>query len=271
MNFKPAIRPSNGHPAVGLCFIFDQGKLFIKNSGDRISIPDVHDISGSGISVTDELNIGSLDGRPCYAAAVGSGAQPAQGFEFKPLRSLFSQLQEDLIWVAGRANQLVYWQQTHRYCGTCGHPSEDKIDEGAKVCPRCGLVNYPRLSPAVIVAVVNGDKILLARNKRFQIPMFSVLAGFVEPSETLEQCLQREVREEVGVEVKNIRYFGSQPWPFPNSLMIAFTADYAGGEIAVDNTEIMEAAWFSRDKMPRVPPKLSIAGQLIDWFVHERN
>jgi NAD+ diphosphatase len=177
-------------------------------------------------------------------------------------------LEEDLIWIAGRANQLVNWSQTHRHCGRCGQPTEDKTDERAKTCPQCGLVNYPRLSPAIIVAVLKNDRILLGRNKRFKLPFYSVLAGFVEPGETLEECVRREIREEVNISVKNIRYFGSQPWPFPDSLMIAFVADYAGGEIRTDGLEIIDAAWFTKDNLPQIPPKISIARQLIDWFVH---
>jgi len=182
------------------------------------------------------------------------------------LRSLFNTLDEDLFWIAGRANHLLDWDQSHRFCGRCGHPTKDRTNERAKSCPRCGLINYPRLSPAIIVAVINNGRILLARNKRFRGPFYSVLAGFVEPGETLEQCVRREVYEEVGLTVANIRYFGSQPWPFPNSLMVGFIADYAGGAIVVDDTELMEADWFSAQALPAVPPKVSIARQLIDWF-----
>jgi NAD+ diphosphatase len=162
----------------------------------------------------------------------------------------------------------VNWNQTHRYCGRCGKLTEDKTDERAKTCPECGMINYPRLSPAIIVAVLKNDRILLGRNKRFRLPFYSVLAGFVEPGETLEECVSREIREEVSITVKNIRYFGSQPWPFPDSLMIAFIADYAGGEISTDGSEIIDAAWFAKDNLPKIPPKISIARQLIDWFVH---
>ena len=183
------------------------------------------------------------------------------------MRALFGLIEEDLIWIAGLANQLVDWSRTHQYCGVCGHLTEDKTDERAKICPQCSGVNYPRLSPAVIVAVLKDNQILLARNKRFKLPFYSVLAGFVEPGETLEECVQREISEEVGIMVKNIRYFGSQPWPFPNSLMIAFVADYADGDITIDGSEIIEAAWFSTDQLSKIPPKISIARQLIDWFI----
>ena len=187
------------------------------------------------------------------------------------MRALFGLLDENLIWVAGRANQLVDWRRIHRYCGRCGHATEDKPDERARICPRCGLINYPRLSPAIIVAVVKGDRILLARNKRFRRPFYSVLAGFVEPGETLEECVAREVGEEVGISLANIRYFGSQPWPFPNSLMVGFVAEHAGGEIAVDNRELTDARWFSAGNLPPIPPRISIARRLIDWFVETRS
>jgi NAD+ diphosphatase len=173
---------------------------------------------------------------------------------------------DEVIWIAGRANQLLYWHRTHVYCGQCGRETEDKADERAKICPDCGHVSYPRLSPAVIVAIVRGNRILLARNRRFKGSFYSVLAGFVEPGESLEECIRREIREEVGLRVKNIRYFGSQPWPFPDSLMIGFIADYAAGEIRVDGSEILDAGWFSKNRLPGIPPKISIARQLIDWF-----
>jgi NAD+ diphosphatase len=145
------------------------------------------------------------------------------------------------------------------------------MDERAKICPKCGLVAYPRLSPAVIVAVLRDNCILLAHSHRFPAKFYSVLAGFVEPGETLEECVEREVYEEVGIRVRAIRYFGSQPWPFPDSLMIAFTANYAGGEIRIDHSEIADANWFSANDLPHIPPKISIARQLIDWFLEKES
>jgi NAD+ diphosphatase len=192
------------------------------------------------------------------------------GFELAPLRSLFGVLEDETVLTAGLGSQMIYWDRAHRFCGRCGGRTEDKIDERAKICPDCGLLNYPRLSPAVIVAVVRDDRILLARNQRFKRSFYSVLAGFVEPGETLEQCVGREVLEEAGIRVENIRYFGSQPWPFPDSLMIGFTADYAGGRIRTDGEEIADAGWFAAGRLPAIPPRLSIARQLIDWFVDRR-
>jgi NAD+ diphosphatase len=160
--------------------------------------------------------------------------------------------------------QLLDWQAHHQFCGQCGSPTERKTTEHAMQCPQCGLVVYPRISPAVMVLVRDGDKLLLARSPRFKPGVFSALAGFVEPGETLEQCAAREVREEVGVEIKNLRYFASQPWPFPNSLMVAFYADYAGGQITPDPTEIEAADWFSIDALPELPDPVSISRRLID-------
>jgi NAD+ diphosphatase len=187
--------------------------------------------------------------------------------EWQGLRRLYGALDEEMFWVAGRAFQIMDWDRTHQHCGRCGSPTENKTDERAKVCPKCGTVSFPRMSPAIIVAVVRDESILLAHAARFPGAMFSVLAGFVEPGESLEDCVRREVKEEAGVELKNIRYFGSQPWPFPNSLMIGFTSEFAGGEIKTDMKEIVDARWFTADRLPTIPDKISIARKLIDWFV----
>ncbi|MFZ5570142.1 MAG: NAD(+) diphosphatase [Thermodesulfobacteriota bacterium] len=254
-----------------MIFVFDDSRLLVVRHAQEIRIPEEGDLERCGIAVIRRQQIGSLGERPCFAAEMAdAGGFLPENYELRELRSLFSEMDEEIFWAAGRANQLVHWQQTHLYCGACGRPTQDKSDERAKICTACGLVNYPRLSPAMIVAVLKDDKILLARNKRFQIPIYSVLAGFVEPGETLEACVEREVEEEVGIRVRNIRYFGSQPWPFPNSLMIAFTAEYAGGEIAPDPAEITDAGWYPADDLPRIPSKMSIAGKLIDWFCRRK-
>jgi NAD+ diphosphatase len=161
--------------------------------------------------------------------------------------------------------QLVEWARTNRFCGRCGASTEDVTGLMAKRCPRCGLEAFPRLSPAVICLVERDDgRALLARGPQFAAGVYSCLAGFVEPGETLEEAVAREVREEVAVEVGEIRYFGSQPWPFPHSLMVGFTARWVSGEIAVDGTEITEARWFAASDLPEVPSSISIARRLID-------
>jgi NAD+ diphosphatase len=267
MQFKPDFKPPPSESNQALWFVFHGGRLLIRAEDKNQLIPRTRELTKFNISVIHKQYLGSLEGLPCYAAELAQNRMAVDGFAFEGLRQLFGRLQEDLIWVAGRANQLVDWNQSHKFCGRCGHPTADKPDERAKICPSCGLTNYPRVSPAIIVAVIKNNQILLGRNRRFKGGFFSVLAGFAEPGESLEECVAREVKEEVGIAVKNISYFGSQPWPFPNSLMVGFIAGYAGGHINVDKSEITEASWFSAQNLPPIPPKISIARQLIDWFV----
>jgi NAD+ diphosphatase len=266
MRFIADFKPPATESKPALWFVFQNEKMMVKVNAGGYRIPRTPDIKKLTSAIIRKQYLGSLDERPCHAAELTGGSPVPVGFACKELRELFGEIDEDLIWIAGRANHLVYWSRTHRYCGSCGKPIVDKTDERAKICPQCGLINYPRLSPAIIVAVTKDNQLLLAHSKRFKSGYFSVLAGFVEPGETLEDCVEREVHEEVGIAVENIRYFGSQPWPFPNSLMVAFTAEYAGGEIKVNESEIMDAGWFSTANLPLVPPKISIARQLIDWF-----
>ncbi|MFT5876096.1 MAG: NAD+ diphosphatase, partial [Clostridium sp.] len=182
------------------------------------------------------------------------------------LKALTYQLSEEMFWIGGRAVQIVNFNTDHAYCGRCGTLTQSIKSERAKKCPKCGLINYPRISPAIIVAVVREGKLLLAHNNQFPKGLYSVVAGFVEVGETFEECVVREVREETGIIVKNIKYFGNQPWPFPNSLMIGFTAEYASGEIKVDGKEIGDAKWYSSTEMPTTPDSISISKKLISWF-----
>jgi len=215
----------------------------------------------------DALYLGDLDGAPCFARALPRDEAPPPGTEPVPLRQLYGVLSEDDFAVAGRALGLTAWDRDHRFCGRCGAPTERSATERVRVCTACQHPAYPRLSPAVIMLVERDGRCLLARNARTQMPFFSTLAGFVEVGETLEHAVAREVREESGIEITDIRYFGSQPWPFTGSLMIGFTARWASGEIVADTTEILEPTWFSPDELPTIPPRLSIARALIDDFV----
>jgi len=250
-----------------LWFLFHNKLLLVEHreSGYRIPrSPDLEDLAITPPALY--LRFGSLHGRSCCGAKLAEKPQMNEPFRFIGLRDLFLSSDPDLVRAAGIANQLLQWDQNHRYCGKCGVHTVDKTDERAKICPQCGLINYPRLSPAIIVAVEREGRILLAHSQRFPAKFYSVLAGFVEPGETLEECVKREIQEEVGITVKNIRYFGSQPWPFPDSLMIGFTAEYDTGDICIDPAEITDAGWFPAGKLPPIPPKISIARQLIDWF-----
>jgi NAD+ diphosphatase len=218
----------------------------------------------------DGLFLGVLDGRHCWAVDVAQEDDVDVDL-FKDLRLLWGALDEVTWNVAGRAAQLVDWQRTHRFCGQCATATEPVRGERARHCPSCGLLAFPRIAPAMITMVERDDgRILLARNKSFGAPMFSLLAGFVEPGETLEQAVVRETFEEAGVLVDDIRYWGSQPWPFPHSLMVGFRARYESGELVLQEDEIVEAGWFAPDDLPMVPPTMSIAGRMIQAWAAER-
>jgi NAD+ diphosphatase len=248
-------------------FVFSGNKLLVERADQGVRVPLQSDLATLPLRALRKQYLGSLNGHSCLCAECEEGVQMPAQMEFQGLRRLYGALDEEMFWVAGRAFQIMDWDRTHQYCGRCGSPTEDKRDERAKVCPKCGTVSFPRMSPAIIVAVVRDQSILLAHAARFPGAMYSVLAGFVEPGESLEDCVRREVKEEAGVDLKNIRYFGSQPWPFPNSLMVGFTAEYAGGEVTMDMKEIVDARWFTADHLPTIPDKISIARKLIDWFV----
>jgi NAD+ diphosphatase len=223
-----------------------------------------------GLAPTRTLYLGQLGGSHSFAAEAPADAPAPQGCAWHGLRALFTVLDDSQFALAGRALQLLEWDRTHRFCGRCGTATAPRATERARECPACGLVAYPRVAPAVMALVRRlPDEILLARSARFPQGMYSALAGFVEPGETLEQCLGREVLEEVGVRVRNLRYFASQPWPFPHSLMIAFVADWENGEIRADPLEIEAAAWFTIRNLPRLPAPISIARRLIDAVVTE--
>ena len=216
------------------------------------------------------LYLGRLAGTDCWAAeAPVDTPAPPHGLAWEGLRTLFSVLEDAHFALAGRAIQLLDWDRSHRFCGRCGTPTEAKSEERVRACPMCKLGVYPRLSPAVMALVRRDGEILLGRSLHFPPGMYSALAGFVEPGETLEQCIEREVEEEVGVRVSRIRYFASQPWPFPNSLMIAFICDWVSGEIRPQAGEIEDAKWFNVLQLPKLPSRISIARRLIDGAVQE--
>jgi NAD+ diphosphatase len=237
-------------------------------------------VRGDDVLVTDgqvELPLrgrhflGLLGGRPCWAGDVEPPESGEDDGSFMPLRALYGRLDETEWTIAGRAVQLVEWDRTHRFCGRCGDATAPVANERARRCPRCGLSAFPRLAPAIIVLIErdgdDGPEALLARGRQFPIPMYSCLAGFVEPGETLEEAVHREVREEVGVTLADVRYIASQPWPFPHSLMLGFNARWSEGDIVIDENEIADANWYRADDLPMIPPGMSIARRLIDAWV----
>lgn len=214
--------------------------------------------------------LGIRDETACWAVDVPNGHDPSDGAALD-LYSYHGRADEVDWLIAGRAVQLVDWARTHRFCGRCATPTEQVAGERAMRCPACRLMCFPRLAPAIITLVTRngGSEALLAQGVQFRGPTYSCLAGFVEPGENLEQALQREVFEEVGLRVDNVRYFGSQPWPFPHSLMLGFRAEWVEGEIDIDPAEIVDANWYTRDALPAIPPGISIARKLIDAWLAE--
>lgn len=210
--------------------------------------------------------LGMLDGAACWVVDL-DGVSDVIVDGLVPLMGLHGRVDDHRWTLAGRAVQLVEWDRTTRFCGRCGTPTEPAPGERARRCPSCGLLAFPRLAPAVITLIERGDEALLARGRAFPVPMYSCVAGFVEPGETLEEAVHREVAEEVGVALGEVRYVASQPWPFPHSLMIGFEAVWAAGEILIDETEIVDAQWYRPDDLPMIPPPMSIARTLIDRWL----
>ena len=265
--FISGVLPPQEHVKPAWWFAFQDSKLLVYSRASSVTVPCLPDINEFNLETKGRHYLGQLGACPCYAVDLDEGTSPPPGMAFLGLRRLYGQVDENLFQIAGRAVQIVEWDRANRFCSRCGNPMHLRSTERAKECDLCGLLKYPRLSPAIIVLVERGRELLLARAHHFPPGLYSVIAGFVEPGETLETAVVREVQEEVGLSIGKIRYFGSQPWPFPDSLMIGFTATYQGGEITLDDAEIADAGWFTADNLPTIPSTISIARQLIDWFV----
>jgi len=264
--------PEPDSPPVDTCYVLvnDTGVYVTDGAVPTIFVSDLPDYCGGPGSSVQYL--GHRGDIPCYAVSVSASAECPDTREYAGVRTLFGKIPDEELAIASLAARLIRFDRNTRFCGRCGAETRQLRTERAKICERCNLITYPRISPAIIVLVQNGDRILLARSSRFPSGQYSVVAGFVESGENLEHAVRREVREETGIEISNIHYFGSEPWPFPDSLMIGFTADYARGEIQIDNNEIESADWFDRDHLPRLPPtKMSISRALIDQWVEKRS
>jgi NAD+ diphosphatase len=264
MEFVSRVMPPQELKGPHWWLIFRGSDLLV--DGDE-RIPRTEDAEDFGLSPVRVHFVGTLGPHGCYAAEVAPNTEPPPGYDFCNLRGLYRALSEPMLGIAARSIQVVDWDRTHQFCGRCGAPAVTVDGERAKRCPECGLSAYPRISPAIIVAVIRDGRILLAHNERFPGGLFSLVAGYVDPGETLEECVRREVGEEVGITLGEVRYFGSQSWPFPNSLMVGFVAEHGAGEITVDEEEITEAYWFEPNALPRIPPHGSISRAIIDWFL----
>jgi NAD+ diphosphatase len=256
--------------APALWFVFQGSQILVSPGDPWVEVPQARALADIGLAPLREQYLGTLGGVPCFTAEVAETAAAPAGMKWSGLRALFGALDDTVFALAGRAFQIMDWDRSHQFCGRCGTPTKLKDGERSRQCPSCGQLHYPRIAPAIMALIRRGPEFLLARSPHFPPGMYSALAGFSEPGETLEQTLVREVREEVGIEVANIRYFASQPWPFPHSLMIAFHCDHAGGEITPDPAEIEAADWFALDRLPQaLPSPISISRRLIDATLAE--
>ena len=220
-------------------------------------------------SVLEPFLIGAIEDRPVMVGGLAADAPLPPGLLALGLRGVLAQADADLATLAGYAAQLLRWRAASRFCPVCAQPL-GPLDGWGKVCSACGHTLYPPVSPAAIVLIHDGPERALLTSKPGWGQRYSLVAGFVEPGETLEQCVAREILEEVGVEVTEIRYVGSQPWPFPHQLMVGFMARYAGGDIAIDTAELADARWFTRDALPELPPPFTISRQIIELWLSGR-
>lgn len=252
-----------GRQADALCFVYTSAGLLVSTSEGGTGLPTVGGLRACGLAVEQALAVGDLGGQACVALHAPEDLSTLEGLSPVGLRALFTQMPEAHWGMAARAWQLLHWQREHQYCGRCGQRAARDLREFAMVCEACGSRQYPKVTPAVIVLVEDGPRLLLGRGAHFRPGVYSPLAGFVEPGESLEEAVKREVREEAGIEIDNLRYFSSQCWPFPSTIMVGFRARYAGGELRREEQELEDLQWFTRDRMPVMPDPCSIAYRLM--------
>jgi len=268
---KPVLSGTSSEKPVSesaLWFIFYENKLLVEKKGEGEIVVCFTPPIERGLSPIFSRHIGNYQQTDIYVAEIAAPFILPDTFQFMKLQTLLGKIGRDYFALAGRAVQIIHWNRDYKFCGRCGTEMKTRKTELAKSCPTCGFISFPRISPAVIMSIVRGKEILLARSPRFPAGMYSTLAGFVEPGETLEETVVREVQEEVNIAIRDINYIASQPWPFPHSLMIGFSAHYASGDIQIDNNEIEDAQWFTRENMPRLPTRMSIARHLIELFIN---
>ncbi len=263
-SYVPLITPPAHLDEPVLWFAFRKTEMLVVSGAEAPAMPCCVDLTEHGVTVERSQYLGLYNGKHCYAVTVNEAQALPEGWAALGLRDLFGLVESTLAALSGRAYQILEWDRNHQFCSRCGARTELRGDERSRTCPACKYTTYPPVTPAIMILITHGRKLLLARKAAFPQGRFSALAGFVEPGEMLEDTVIRETREEVGVEIRNIRYFGSQPWPFPHSLMVAFTAEYAGGELRPDGVEIEEARWFELEELPKLPPSISISRRMID-------
>ncbi|MAZ70988.1 MAG: NADH pyrophosphatase [Porticoccus sp.] len=263
-HFEPCIRIPEHNSRQPLFLLVRGQQLLCRTNSDPGILFDGDEVDTSGFPVH---LLGLFHCCPCYVVDMTHAQVLPARTEWRDLRALLQNLSADLFNLAGRACQVAQWDLQHRYCGFCGSQTVVSAGDRSRRCNDCHAFFYPKISPCVIVLITWGDHCLLASSARNQGKLYSALAGFIEPGESAEQTIHREVMEEVGIRVDNLRYFGSQPWPFPGQLMIGFHADYHSGVIQVDGIEITQADWWRFDRLPPCPSSRTLSGQLIQHFV----
>lgn len=270
IKFEPSKEAIYGEEEKDQIFLFKDDKLMVKVENEEISIPNKNTVEKDNLELRHLQCLGALNGINCFCGEIDN-LLDENTYKFVGLREYFENVDYDYFLASSKALLLLNFVRDNQRCGVCGSPMimKEGGEDRAILCTACDHMVWPKTAPAIIVAVTKGDRLLLAHNSMFPEGMYSVLAGFVEMGETFEQCVKREVFEETGIKVQNIKYFGSQPWAFPNSMMIGFTAEYLDGDIEVDNHEIIDAKWFVKDEIPGIYRKsVSISSELIEWFLN---
>lgn len=268
MNFIADPKFLNGNRDEDLYFLFQDKMILVKEDMGKVIIPTFKEINNLIDGLEIMYHLGKLNEVNCFCGEINSCVKVSGELKFIPLRQGSSLIDKDIFSVCGRAAQIIHFHKTNKFCGVCGGENEFVGYEFAMKCSKCGYMSYPQVCPAIIVGITRENTILLANNKNFPKGLHSNVAGFVDVNETLEEAVKREVLEEVNIRVKNIKYFSSQPWPYPNSIMIGFIAEYDGGEIKVDGKEIMHADWYSKDNLPILPDENTIARKIIDEILN---
>ena len=260
----PPSQPSTDR-AYWLPFIKDE--VLVERHGKAITLiqSDRQEIEAR-LHVQEVLYIGTFDGVPCMACEVGPDFVMPHEWRSFSLRELFSRVDEITYSIVGYAMQLLYWRRTSHFCPVCGYEPQDETGTWGRHCPNCGHTAYPHVTPAILALVHDGARMLLTHKPGWG-KRYSCIAGFAEPGESLEECVQREVFEEVGLEVTDVQYVGSQSWPFPHQLMVGYTARYIGGTLRLEEQELDDALWFTTDNLPEMPPPLSLAYHIIQGWV----
>ncbi|TAK73822.1 MAG: NAD(+) diphosphatase [Gammaproteobacteria bacterium] len=251
--------------------IFQNDQILLRNNSEVDLFPPAASILPLKNIFIRQHCLGQINGKVVYCAEFPPTAAIPADMIAVPLKKTLHQLETHWFNPVVKAYLIIHWDKNHQFCGRCGHATTHSAHAFERVCSQCSLLFYPRISPSMIVLIYQGDHILMARGHHFPPGAYGLIAGFIEAGENIEQAVYREVKEEVNINIKNLRYFGSQPWPFPDSLMIGFIAEYASGELTPNSVELEQAGWYHYEQIPGRPSsKISIANQLIDYFIDQK-